>query len=56
MFPEARISILVRSDRTLLREVEAGAQAELGSVNGQVEHVQCDAVWHRRGPKTGPWS
>ncbi|MCW5556559.1 MAG: hypothetical protein KIT22_01750 [Verrucomicrobiae bacterium] len=46
---EERKSFLLRMDPALWRELEAWAQEELRSVNGQVEFLLRDAVRRRRG-------
>ncbi|MBN8248444.1 MAG: hypothetical protein J0L84_13510 [Verrucomicrobia bacterium] len=49
MSPEERKSFLLRMDPALWRELEAWAQEELRSVNGQVEFLLREAVRRRRG-------
>ena len=44
-----RKSFLLRVDAALWAELEAWAQAELRSVNGQIEYLLRDAVQKRRG-------
>ena len=44
-----RKSFLLRIDPALWTELEAWAQAELRSVNGQIEYVLRDAVAKRKG-------
>ena len=46
---EGRKSFLLRIDPELWRELEAWAQDELRSVNGQIEYVLRQAVNARRG-------
>ncbi len=52
--PENKKSLLLRIDPVLWRELEAWAQDELRSVNGQIEYVLREAVLKRRkrGSKT----
>ena len=45
----SRKSFLLRIDPRLHEELEAWAQQELRSVNGQIEFVLRDAVARRRG-------
>ena len=45
---EERKSFLLRMDPGLWREIEAWAQDELRSVNGQIEYVLKQAVNQRR--------
>ena len=47
---ESRKSFLLRIDPALWRELEAWAQQDLRSVNGQIEFVLREAVAKRRGP------
>ena len=47
---ESRKSFLLRIDPKLWAELEAWAQAELRSVNGQIEYVLREAVVKRKGP------
>ena len=49
-----RKSLLLRINADLWREIEAWAQDELRSVNGQIEYVLRQAVRHRRGSAGGP--
>jgi hypothetical protein len=51
---ESRKSFLLRIDPALWRELEAWAQQELRSVNGQIEFVLREAVARRRGGTRGP--
>jgi hypothetical protein len=46
-----RKSFLLRIDPALWAELEAWAQEELRSVNGQIEYVLKQAVLKRRGGK-----
>jgi len=46
---EGRKSFLLRIDPALWRELEAWAQDELRSVNGQIEYLLRQAVNARRG-------
>jgi hypothetical protein len=48
-----RKSFLLRVDGTLWEELEAWAQDELRSVNGQIEYLLRNAVQKRRGRKPG---
>ena len=45
---EPRKSFLLRVDPQLWKELEAWAQAELRSVNGQVEYLLAQAVQKRK--------
>ncbi len=45
---ETRKSFLLRIDPELWKELEAWAQAELRSVNGQIEYLLRQAVLKRR--------
>jgi len=45
---EARKSFLLRIDPELWKELEAWAQAELRSVNGQIEYLLAQAVQKRK--------
>lgn len=47
-----RKPFLLRIDPALWAEVEAWAQDELRSVNGQIEYILRQAVQKRRGPAT----
>jgi len=47
-----RKSFLLRIDPALWAELEAWAQDELRSVNGQIEYVLRQAVVKRKGSKT----
>ncbi|HEX4605981.1 MAG TPA: Arc family DNA-binding protein [Candidatus Angelobacter sp.] len=49
-----RKSFLLRMDPTLWDEVERWAQAELRSVNGQIEYILRQAVNKRKGEKAIP--
>ncbi len=49
---EARKSFLLRIDPELWKELEAWAQVELRSVNGQVEYILKQAVQKRK--RTAP--
>ena len=44
-----RKSFLLRIDEGLWAELEAWAEAELRSVNGQIEYLLRDAIQKRRG-------
>ena len=46
---ESRKSFLLRIDPALWRELEAWAQQDLRSVNGQIEFILREAVARRRG-------
>ena len=46
-----RKPFLLRIDPALWSEIEAWAQDELRSVNGQIEYLLKQAVLKRRGPK-----
>jgi len=46
-----RKSFLLRIDPVLWAELEAWAQAELRSVNGQIEYLLRQAVQKRKGSK-----
>ena len=48
---EGRKSFLLRIDPALWRDLEAWAQDELRSVNGQIEYVLRQAVNARRGDR-----
>jgi hypothetical protein len=48
-----RKAFLLRIDPELWAELEAWAQAELRSVNGQIEFLLRDAVQRRRGLAAG---
>ena len=48
---EGRKSFLLRIDPALWRELEAWAQDELRSVNGQIEYLLRQAVKTRRGDR-----
>ena len=48
-----RKAFLLRIDAELWAELEAWAQAELRSVNGQIEYVLREATQRRSGPR-GP--
>lgn len=45
---ESRKAFLLRMDPELWREIEAWAQSELRSVNGQIEYVLKQAVQRRK--------
>ena len=45
---EGRKSFLLRMDHELWKELEAWAQAELRSVNGQIEYLLKQAVQKRK--------
>ena len=47
---ESRKSFLLRIDPALWRELEAWAQQDLRSVNGQIEFILREAVAKRREP------
>ena len=49
-----RKAFLMRIDPALWAELESWAQAELRSVNGQIEMILRDAVQKRRGTKLQP--
>jgi len=49
-----RKSFLLRMDPALWDELEAWAQAELRSVNGQIEYILRQAVNKRKGEKAAP--
>jgi len=49
-----RKSFLLRMDPALWDELEAWAQAELRSVNGQIEYILRQAVTKRKGEKAVP--
>ncbi len=49
-----RKPFLLRIDPVLWAELEAWAQDELRSVNGQIEFVLRQAVQKRKGPTTKP--
>jgi len=46
---EGRKSFLLRMDPELWKELETWAQAELRSVNGQIEYLLRQAVQRRKG-------
>jgi len=48
---EPRKSFLLRIDPGLWKELEAWAQDELRSVNGQIEYLLRQAVLRRRGER-----
>lgn len=55
MEKDKRKSFLLRIDPALWRELDAWAQAELRSVNGQIEWILRQAVVRRRkGAPAGP--
>jgi hypothetical protein len=49
-----RKSFLLRMDPALWDELESWAQAELRSVNGQIEYILRQAVNRRKGEKPVP--
>jgi hypothetical protein len=49
-----RKSFLLRMDPALWDELEAWAQAELRSVNGQIEYILRQAVNKRKGERSVP--
>jgi hypothetical protein len=49
-----RKSFLLRMNRALWDELEGWAQAELRSVNGQIEYILRQAVNKRKGEKAAP--
>jgi hypothetical protein len=49
-----RKSFLLRMDPTLWEDLESWAQAELRSVNGQIEYILRQAVHKRKGQKSVP--
>ena len=49
-----RKSFLLRMDPALWDELEGWAQAELRSVNGQIEYILRQAVNRRKGEKPVP--
>jgi len=49
-----RKSFLLRMDPALWDELEGWAQAELRSVNGQIEYILRQAVNKRKGQKAVP--
>jgi len=49
-----RKSFLLRMDPALWDELETWAQAELRSVNGQIEYILRQAVNKRKGEKAVP--
>jgi hypothetical protein len=49
-----RKSFLLRMDPALWDELESWAQAELRSVNGQIEYILRQAVNKRKGQKAVP--
>jgi hypothetical protein len=49
-----RKSFLLRMDPTLWEDLESWAQAELRSVNGQIEYILRQAVNRRKGEKAVP--
>jgi len=51
---EPRKAFLLRMDPDLWRELEAWAQAEFRSVNGQVEYLLRQAVLKRRNAQENP--
>jgi len=51
MASEERKAFLLRVDPELWREIEAWAQEDLRSVNGQIEYLLREAVRRRRGER-----
>jgi hypothetical protein len=49
-----RKSFLLRIDPGLWAELEAWAQDELRSVNGQIEYILKQAAYRRKSPKQRP--
>ncbi|HTS16553.1 MAG TPA: hypothetical protein VMP11_03175 [Verrucomicrobiae bacterium] len=49
-----RKSFLLRIDPELWADLEAWAQGELRSVNGQIEYILRQAVQHRKHPSPPP--
>jgi hypothetical protein len=49
-----RKAFLLRIDADLWAEVEAWAQADLRSVNGQIEYLLREAVQKRKGGRAQP--
>ena len=49
-----RKSFLLRMDPALWNDLESWAQAELLSVNGQIEYILRQAVNKRKGEKAAP--
>jgi hypothetical protein len=54
MASDERKSFLLRIDPELWKQVEAWAQEELRSVNGQVEYLLKQAVQQRKRSRSGP--
>lgn len=54
MMMEPRKSFLLRVNGALWREIEAWAQEDFRSVNGQIEYLLRDAVRRRRGEEEAP--
>lgn len=52
MASEERKTFLLRVDPELWREIEAWAQEDLRSVNGQIEFLLREAVRRRRGERS----
>lgn len=50
---DSRKSFLLRMDPRLWKELDSWAQAELRSVNGQIEYILKLAVAKRKKQKTG---
>ncbi len=50
----SRKAFLLRIDPALWADLEAWAQEELRSVNGQVEYILKQAVLKRKGPPARP--
>jgi hypothetical protein len=51
---EPRKNFLLRISPDLWKEIESWAQAELRSVNGQIEYLLRQAVHQRKSPGSGP--
>jgi len=51
---ESRKSFLLRISPTLYRELEAWAQQEMRSVNGQIEYLLTDIVRKRKNTEQDP--
>ncbi len=51
---DSRKNFLLRIDPKLWRELEAWAQEELRSVNGQIEYLLKQAVQQRKRKRTEP--
>ena len=50
----SRKTLLLRIDPALWAELDAWAQDELRSVNGQIEYLLRQAVVKRKGPQSRP--